>query len=83
MVIAAAESAENSRYGGPKHHFYGRASDAELAELYSNARASLFPQLEDFGITPLEAMATGCPVIAYKNGGALETVVDGETGAFF
>ncbi|MBT3786147.1 glycosyltransferase, partial [bacterium] len=52
-------------------------------ELYQNAIAFLFPGEEDFGITPLEAQACGTPVIAYGRGGALETVVEGETGLFF
>ena len=55
---------------------------AEVPALYAGARALLFPGVEDFGITPLEAMATGCPVIALGVGGALETVT-GETGVFF
>lgn len=63
--------------------FKGRVGNEELIELYSGARALVFPQLEDFGITPLEAMSTGCPVIAYKNGGALETVLEDKTGIFF
>lgn len=49
----------------------------------ANAKAFLFPPLEDFGLVPIEAMAMGTPVIAYGEGGALETVVDGVTGVFF
>jgi glycosyltransferase involved in cell wall biosynthesis len=49
----------------------------------AGARAFLFPPLEDFGLVPIEAMAMGTPVIAYGEGGALETVVDGVTGVFF
>lgn len=63
--------------------FLGFTSDEELRDLYSKAKALVFPQLEDFGIIPLEAMASGCPVIAYKKGGATETVIDGKTGIFF
>jgi len=63
--------------------FLGRVSDTELKELYSKAKAFIFPQIEDFGIVPLEAMASGRPVIALKAGGALETVVDKKTGVFF
>jgi glycosyltransferase involved in cell wall biosynthesis len=68
---------------GPNIEFLGRASDAELGELYSRCQALIFPQEEDFGIVPLEAMAAGRPVIAYRAGGALETVLEGETGVFF
>jgi glycosyltransferase involved in cell wall biosynthesis len=63
--------------------FLGRVSDEELIEIYKNAKAFIFPQDEDFGLTPLEAMASGVPVIAYKKGGALETVIEGKTGEFF
>ena len=63
--------------------FLGRVSDKERAELYQHCRAFLNPQEEDFGITVVEAMACGRPVIAYSQGGALETVVEGETGVFF
>jgi len=61
----------------------GAATDEELRGLYAGARALLFPGVEDFGIVPVEAQASGAPVIAFGRGGALETVVDGETGLFF
>lgn len=63
--------------------FLGHVSEKELKETYSNAKALVFPQVEDFGITPLESMASGRPVIAYKAGGALETIKNKETGLFF
>lgn len=63
--------------------FLGRVTDEEKADLYSHCIAFLNPQEEDFGITPVEAMAAGRPVIAYRRGGATETVIDGETGVFF
>ncbi|HJX02207.1 MAG TPA: glycosyltransferase, partial [Candidatus Humimicrobiaceae bacterium] len=63
--------------------FEGLVSDEELVGYYHNAKAFIFPQEEDFGITPVEAQAMGCPVVAYKKGGALDTVIDGETGVFF
>ena len=63
--------------------FLGRVDDAAKTELYRHCRAFLNPQEEDFGITPLEAMAAGRPVIAYRGGGALETVLEGQTGVFF
>ena len=63
--------------------FLGRVSEAEKARLYSGATAFINPQEEDFGITVVEAMASGCPVIAFNRGGATETVISGQTGAFF
>jgi glycosyltransferase involved in cell wall biosynthesis len=68
--------------------FLGWRDDAEVADLYRRCRALLFPGVEDFGITPLEAMAAGRPVIAYAAGGVLETVAPlggavPPTGVFF
>ncbi len=63
--------------------FLGRVSDEEKAELYRHAQAFINPQEEDFGITAVESMAAGRPVIAYRKGGATETVIEGKTGAFF
>lgn len=61
----------------------GFVSDARLNELLGNARAAIVPGEEDFGLVPLEAAAVGRPAIAYRAGGALETIVDRETGTFF
>ena len=63
--------------------FLGRVSEKKRAELYSRCQAFINPQLEDFGITAVEAMASGRPVIAYRAGGAQETVVDNKTGVLF
>ncbi|MBI4093235.1 MAG: glycosyltransferase [Candidatus Kerfeldbacteria bacterium] len=63
--------------------FLGRVNRAELMRLYRECLAFIQPQEEDFGITALEANASGRPVIAYAAGGALETVVPGKTGLFF
>jgi glycosyltransferase involved in cell wall biosynthesis len=61
----------------------GRRSDEEITKLYKSCTALIFPTYEDFGIVPVEAMAAGKTVIAYRRGGALETVVEGVTGEFF
>ena len=55
----------------------------ELAELLSGAKGYIFPSLEPFGIAPVEALAAGCPVIAYGEGGAVDYVVDGTNGVLF
>ena len=68
---------------GDTAQFAGRAADEQLRRLYAEARALIFPGVEDFGIVPLEAQAAGTPVIALGRGGALETVVAGRTGLFF
>lgn len=67
----------------PNIEFLGRVPDSQLNELYGKALAFINPQEEDFGITVVEAMATGRPVIAFAAGGALETVKPGETGVLF
>ncbi|MBI2552039.1 glycosyltransferase [Candidatus Uhrbacteria bacterium] len=63
--------------------FLGHVSDKEKSQLLSECVAFLHPQLEDLGLLPLEAMASGRPVVAYGRGGALETVREGKTGKFF
>ncbi len=63
--------------------FVGRVSDEEKARLLARAKAFVHPQVEDLGITPVESMASGRPVIAYGAGGVTETVIPGETGVFF
>ena len=88
IVGSGPEEARLRALAGPTVELYGWRDDAETAELYARCRALIFPTLEDFGITPLEAMAAGRPVIALGQGGALETVVppggpEPATGLFF
>jgi glycosyltransferase involved in cell wall biosynthesis len=68
---------------GKNIEFLGKVSEKELISLYARCRALIFPGEEDFGITPLEAQAAGRPVIAFAKGGALETIIENETGVFF
>jgi glycosyltransferase involved in cell wall biosynthesis len=63
--------------------FLGYVPDADLPDLMSRCRAFMWPGEEDFGITPIQAMASGRPVIAYAAGGTLETVIPGHTGMLF
>ena len=63
--------------------FLGELTDEKVAQYFASCKALVFPQEEDFGIVPLEAMAAGKPVIAYGKGGALETVIDKKTGLLF
>jgi glycosyltransferase involved in cell wall biosynthesis len=63
--------------------FRGKISEVDKYALYASAKALLFPGIEDFGIIPIEAQAAGCPVIAFKEGGAVETVQENVTGIFF
>lgn len=58
-------------------------TDKELKHTYQKAKAVIFPQLEDFGLVPIEAQSCGTPVIAYTGGGALETIITQKTGIFF
>lgn len=64
-------------------HFLGHVNDQKLRSLYSQAQALIFPQQEDFGLTPLEAQSAGTPVLAFNQGGASETVINGQTGLLF
>jgi len=71
------------KIAGTTVRFVGRVNDDDLKRWMAGARGFLFPGEEDFGIAPLEAMSAGVPVIAYAAGGALDTVVENETGLFF
>ena len=71
------------RQAGPGVQFLGRLSDEAIRDEYRRARAVILPGEEDFGIVPVEAQACGRPVVALGRGGALETVIDGETGVLF
>jgi glycosyltransferase involved in cell wall biosynthesis len=85
-LVVAGEGRDLHRLkdiAGPTIKFVGRVDGAAKAELYAKCAAFILPSLEDFGITPLEAMASGRPVIALGQGGALDTVEPGITGEFF
>ena len=85
-LVILGEGREEKRLramAGPTVRFEGRQSAENVRRWLQGARALLFPGEEDFGIVPVEAMAAGCPVIAYGAGGALETVKDEESGLFF
>jgi glycosyltransferase involved in cell wall biosynthesis len=85
LVVAGdgRDAAELKRLAGPTVRFVGRVDDEQMRTLYRDCRALILPSEEDFGITPLEAMASGRPVIAFGRGGVLDTVVPGVTGLFF
>lgn len=81
VVIGEGEERKRlEKLAGPTVRFLGRAPFDVLRQHYAECRALLFPGEEDFGIVPVEAMASGRPVIAFGKGGALDTVIDGETG---
>ncbi len=67
----------------PNVRFLGYVDDVERQRHLAQCRALIFPGEEDFGLVPVEAQASGRPVVAYAAGGALDTVIDGETGLFF
>jgi glycosyltransferase involved in cell wall biosynthesis len=85
LVIIGSGRDENrlKSIAGPTIRFMGRLSDEEVLHYYAHCRAFILPGEEDFGITPLEAQASGRPVIAYAAGGALASVIDNVTGTFF
>ncbi len=69
--------------GSKKILFLGNVSDSDLRVIYGSAQTLIFAGVEDFGLVPVECMATGTPVLAFEDGGVVETVVDGVSGAFF
>jgi glycosyltransferase involved in cell wall biosynthesis len=84
VVIGGGEMLDElRRIAGPTVKVLGQQSFDVLRDHYARCRALVFPGEEDFGMVPVEAMASGRPVIAFGRGGATETVVDGETGLFF
>jgi glycosyltransferase involved in cell wall biosynthesis len=68
---------------GPTVQFFGKVSEETLQRMYRECRALIFPQVEDFGLTAVEVQASGRPVIAFKGGGALETIRANHSGLFF
>ncbi len=85
LIVAGSgeQEPELRRLAKPNVEFLGQVSEAEKRQLMARCRAFIYPQEEDFGISAVEAMAAGRPVIAYQAGGALETVREGVTGSFF
>jgi glycosyltransferase involved in cell wall biosynthesis len=83
VIGSGSDTDRLKRLAGPTITFTGRISDADLIKHAQSAKAFLFPNEEDFGISAVEALAAGTPVIAYAKGGALDIVQDGETGVLF
>jgi glycosyltransferase involved in cell wall biosynthesis len=83
VVIGSGVTESLRRMAGKNITFLGAVSDSDMAAHFASCRALVFPGVEDFGIVPLEVMASGRPVIAYAKGGALETVIPDRTGLLF
>ena len=83
VIGAGPERNHLKSIAGKNVEILGFKTDEVVQSYYSRARGFIFPQEEDFGLTPVEAMASGVPVIAYQKGGVLETVKEGKTGMFF
>lgn len=85
-LIVAGDGTDRTRLqklAGPTIKFTGHVSESQKRQLLQNARALIYPNEEDFGIAPVEAMAAGTPVIGYNKGGLTESVIHGETGILF
>lgn len=83
IVGSGPEEKKLKKIAGPNIEFISHINDNELRRLYSNAKAFIFPQIEDFGLVAAEAQACGLPVIAYNQGGGTEIIEEGKTGIFF
>ncbi|MDD5688311.1 MAG: glycosyltransferase [Elusimicrobia bacterium] len=83
IIGSGQEEAKLKKIAKNNIEFLGWTNNDDLKKYYQNCKAVIFPGEEDFGIVPVEAQSSGKPVIAYKKGGVLETVVDGKTGIFF
>jgi glycosyltransferase involved in cell wall biosynthesis len=83
VIGEGPELARLKRMAGPSINFLGWQDNKTVRRYLASCRALIFPGEEDFGIVPIEAQMMGCPVIAFAGGGALETVIDRETGLFF
>ena len=84
VVIGEGKSKEAKKYAKTGLvTFTGRISDEKVSEYLSKAKALLFPGIEDFGIIPVEANSAGCPVLAYRKGGACDSILENKTGLFF
>jgi glycosyltransferase involved in cell wall biosynthesis len=83
IIGTGEEEARLKKMAYDNIEFLGGVSDTERNKILSRAKAFINPQEEDFGITAVEAMASGRPVIAYRSGGALESIIENETGKFF
>jgi glycosyltransferase involved in cell wall biosynthesis len=85
-LLVAGKGRDRARLeslAGPTVQFLGFVPDDDLPDLLARCKALIFPGLEDFGIVPVQAQAAGRPVLAFKGGGALDTVIPGRTGEFF
>ena len=83
IIGTGAELANLKKIAGKNIQLLGYQSFDVIRQYYSRCKALIFPGVEDFGMVPIEAMASGRPVIALSQGGALDTVIDGETGVLF
>jgi glycosyltransferase involved in cell wall biosynthesis len=84
LVVGTGPSRAKLQASAPGNvRFLGWVPDEELRRLYRACRASILPGVEDFGIAPVETLACGRPVVAFAEGGALDTVTEGETGVLF
>lgn len=83
IIGTGSELGRLKKMAGPTVEFLGYVSDSDLKYYYSNCKALVFPGVEDFGLTMVEAQAFGKPVIAFRGGGAEEIIIEGRTGTFF